>query len=272
MISRERRSPILVLCFLLSCAGVTAPVAADPIDRPDLERIFTEHAVTGTFAFLDVSEDRLEVVNPDRARQRFFPASTFKIANSLIALEVGVVADENEVIPYGGKPQPIKSWEKDMSMREAITVSNVPVYVELAHRIGIERYGVWLERLGYGNQQTGQVVKPFWLVGPLKISALEQVDFLSRLANTDLPANIDTQAIVGDIIRMEEGDGATLYAKSGWSTAPDPQIAWWVGWIERDGKVFVFALNIDVNSRKEADLREPLTKTFLEQMGVWKKL
>jgi beta-lactamase class D len=62
-----------------------------------------------------------------RAERRMRPASTFKIVNSLIALETGAVKDENEIIPYGGKPQPIKAWEHDMSMRDAIRISNVAI-------------------------------------------------------------------------------------------------------------------------------------------------
>ncbi len=267
MFSDKWLAAVFALCVFLSAAGTAA---FEPIARPDLERIFAENAVTGTFAFLDVSEDRLHLVNPDRARQRFFPASTFKIANSLIALEAGVVGDEHEIIPYGGKPQPFKSWERDMSMREAIKVSNVPVYLELARRVGLDRYREWLDRLDYGNQQTGSVVEPFWLTGPLAVSAVEQVRFLARLAKSELPANIDTQAIVRDIVLVEQRDRAALFAKSGWSTSPDPQIGWLVGWVERDDRVFAFALNIDIGSRKDVALRESLAKELLEEFGVWK--
>src|SRR5690606_18887771 len=108
-----------------------------------------------TFVLYEASADRLALVNAERARQRFVPASTFKITNSLIALETGVVKDADEVIPYGGKPQRVKEWERDMSMRDAIAVSNVPVYQELARRIGLERYKAWLERLKYGNREIG---------------------------------------------------------------------------------------------------------------------
>ena len=45
----------------------------------------------------------------------------------------------DEVLPYGGKPQPRKEWERDMGLREAIKMSNVPIYQELARRIGIVR-------------------------------------------------------------------------------------------------------------------------------------
>src|SRR6185295_19637139 len=116
--------------------------------------------------------------------------------NSLIALETGVVKDESEAVPYGGKPQPIKAWEKDMGLRDAIKISNVPVYQEIARRVGLARYDAWLARLDYGNRQTGTVVDRFWLDGPLAISAVEQTKFVARLAQGTLPASARSQAIV----------------------------------------------------------------------------
>jgi beta-lactamase class D len=56
---------------------------------------------------LDVAGDKLVVVNRARAEKRTVPASTFKVVNSLIALETGAVRDENEILPYGGKKEPI---------------------------------------------------------------------------------------------------------------------------------------------------------------------
>lgn len=76
-------------------------------------------------------------------------ASTFKIANSLIALETHVIKDANEIIPYGRQPQRFKSGEKDMLIRRAIKISNVPIDQELARRIGFETYQIWLNRLSY---------------------------------------------------------------------------------------------------------------------------
>ena len=35
-------------------------------------------------------------------------------------LRTGVVSDVDEIIPYGGGPQPFKAWEKDLPMREAL--------------------------------------------------------------------------------------------------------------------------------------------------------
>ena len=169
--------------------------------------------------------DRTITVDGERAAKRYVPASTFKIANSLIALETGVVKDESEVIPYGGKPQPFKAWEKDMSMREAIAASTVPIYQEIARRVGLERYRDWLERLGYGNRRTGTALERFWLDGPLEISAVEQARFVAALAQQKLPASIRSQSIVRDILRLELSGDPTLYGKTGWRSSSTPSSA-----------------------------------------------
>jgi beta-lactamase class D len=214
---------VLALAIVAVLLGACA-FAEDLKERPDLDAVFREQGVTSTFVLYDVPADRLTIVNRARAETRFVPASTFKIANSLIALETGVVKDESEIIPYGGKPQPIKVWEKDMSMREAIKVSNVPIYQEIARRVGTERYRLWLDRLDYGNRQTGSAVETFWLDGPLAISAVEQAKFIALLAQQRLPMSMRSQSIVRDILLVESRDGFVLYGKTGWQVSRNPQL------------------------------------------------
>ncbi len=266
-----RIAMLLFMCAVNTAAWNSLATAAERVVRQDLERVFDDAGVAGTFVLFDVTADRLILVNPDRADRRFFPASTFKVANSLIALATDVVADENEIIPFGGKPQRVKAWEADMSMRDAIVISNVPIYQELARRIGPQRYREWLSRLAYGNAQIGSRHQDFWLVGPLAISAVEQVSFLARLARSRLPAAVDNQRTVHDILRIEKSGRRVLYAKSGWTTAPDPQIGWWVGWIEdqHTGNITAFALNLDVAGQRTVGLREPLARHLLVELGYW---
>ena len=68
-----------------------------------------------------------------------------------------------------------------MNLRNAMQASNVPVFQELARRIGLERIREHVRKIGYGSSEIGQVVDKFWLEGPLAISAIEQVEFLGRL-------------------------------------------------------------------------------------------
>lgn len=246
-----------------------ALLAAAVLERPDLAAVFAEQGTPGTFVLYDVSTGRLTVVDRARASRRYVPASTFKIANSLIAIETGAVQDEREVIPYGGKPQPFPQWERDMDMRDAIGASSVPVYQEIARRIGRKRMQAHLDRLGYGNRRIGTVVDRFWLDGPLQISAIEQARFVALLAEGKLPLSERSQRIIRDILRLEEKDGATLFGKTGWASGPTrPMLGWWVGWVEREGRVYAFALNIDMASADDIPKRLAIGRSLLARLGV----
>ena len=246
-----------------------ASVAGEIVQKDALRETITQNGVDGAFAGYDVEADRTLLVNAPRAQQRFSPASTFKIANSLIALETGVVRDESEIIPYRSDDPPfMKEWTRDMSMREAIKLSNVPIYQELARRIGLARYHEWLIRLSYGNEETGANLERFWLDDSLKISAVEEARFVAALAQKKLPMSIRAQEIVRDILKYETIDDHTIYAKTGWCRACQPQIGWWVGWVESGGRIFAFALNIDITNPKDLDKRIPIAKAILSKLGV----
>lgn len=234
---------------------------------PELEKFFKQQNVVGTFVLFDPAADTMSVWNNERAKQRFVPASTFKIANALIGLDVGAVKDVDEVLPYGGKPQPFKQWERNMSLRDAMKASNVAIYQELARRIGIERMREGMKKLGYGNMEIGSVVDRFWLDGPLAISAIEQTQFLGRLVNGDLSFNSSSLRAVKEITPREETRDYTLRGKTGWLFDAKPQIGWWVGWVERDNKVYLFALNIDMMNDQDAAKRIPIGRECLKALG-----
>ncbi len=246
-------------------AGPRRVSASEIIKLGDAEDVFARQQISGTFAAYEVSADRPIVLNAERAGTRFIPASTFKIPNSLIALEVGAVKDADEVFRYDGKPRRVAAWQKDMTLHEAMTASNVPVFQGIARRVGLDAYRTWLAKLDYGNRDAGAVVDQFWLVGPLAISAIEQARFLARLADGALPMSARSQAIARDIIRIEEKDGRTLFAKTGW----DGKIGWWVGWVERDDRKTAFALNMDMSRIEDAPKRISFGKELLAHLGVY---
>lgn len=242
--------------------------ALDWQDSPEVKKLFNDAGMQGTFVLHDVAEDRFIGHDRARAETRYVPASTFKIANSLIGLSVGVVKDVDEVLPYGGKPQPYKTWEQDMGLRVAINISNVPIYQELARRIGLEAMQDGVDEIDYGNGEIGSVVDKFWLEGPLMISAVEQAQFLARLAQDELPFSKQIQAKVRDIVQLEQNEHWTLYGKTGWGSAVKPNIGWWVGWVQKGDKLYSFALNMDMQQASDAAKRIELGKASLKILGV----
>ncbi len=265
-VSRDSPGVKRIVPGLLGLLFLIIPAVAQPLRvAPKLERIFHEHGAVGTFVLFDREADTMFVWNEERAQKRFTPASTFKIANSLIGLDCGAVKDVEEILPYGGKPQPFKTWEHDMGLREAIKLSAVPIYQELARRIGLERMRAGVKKLGYGNMEIGEVVDQFWLRGPLAISAVEQIQFLSRLVDGKLPVSEVALHAVREITILEKTNAYTLHGKTGWLF--DEKLGWWVGWVERDGKAYPFALNIDLPQESDAAKRIPLGRACLQALG-----
>lgn len=237
-------------------------------DSSGVAQLFTQAQVPGTFVLYELGSTQLVGTNQARAQQRFVPASTFKIPNSLIGLSTGAVSSVDEVFHYDGQPRFLKSWEKDMGLREAIQVSNYPIYQELARRVGLKRMTAQVAALDYGNGQVGAVVDNFWVRGPLAISAIEQSQFLARLMDDQLPFSVEQQALVREMCLLEQGPGWRLYGKTGLSTAQQPGVGWWVGWLEQNGKRYSFALNMPMDQLEQGPQRMALGKASLRALGL----
>src|SRR5260221_8767466 len=108
------------------------------------------------------------------------PASTFKIPNSIIALETGVVTDpDKDVFKWDGVTRSIEAWNRDHTMRSAIAASAVPVYQEIARRIGQERMQKYVDLLEYRNRDIGGRIHQFWPTGQLPHAPDQQIEFLA---------------------------------------------------------------------------------------------
>ncbi|MEN3941307.1 penicillin-binding transpeptidase domain-containing protein [Prosthecobacter sp. SYSU 5D2] len=253
---------------LLFLAGQV--VAQKQTEEKELGAVFEKHGLEGCFVVLNPVTSILHVYNPARAARGFLPASTFKIPMALMGLDTGTVKDVDEVIPYGGTKEWLKDWERDMNLKEAMKLSNVAIFHQVARRVGMDRMQECLRLFDYGNQQTGDDVgRRYWLEGPMAISALQQVDFLRRLTGGEIPLKKRTLESVKEITLYESQGGATIYAKTGWSGSTGQQVGWWVGWVEKDGRNFPFALNATVPTMAVAKKRIPVALECLAALWIW---
>ena len=260
----DRLASPLMLLFASLSAG-----AAQTVAKPEWQRHFEARGVTGTFVVFEPAANRYLAFNEARGRQRFIPASTFKIANALIGLETGAIADETEVFHWDGKPKLRRSWERDHTLDSAMRESAVWMYQEVARRIGKARMREWLERLGYGNTDIGGGIDLFWLQGSLRISAYEQVELLYALAEGRLPATQRAQRLVRNALVVDKTRAYTLYAKTGTSGHARDPVAWWVGWIERKGRpVAYFAMNYTPRPSTRFDARFAIGRAILAAAGM----
>jgi beta-lactamase class D len=243
----------LLAVLLIGCAAAaptpdrpsaSPTIAAVSETQPELEKYFDGQP--GTFVLVDLKRDHTLRYNPDRAAQRFLPASTFKILNSLISLETGVTPDENTVIKWDGTPYEIPSWNQDHTLKTAIANSVVWYYQELARRVGKERMQPFVAAVGYGNHDISGNIDSFWLDGALRISADEQVAFLKRLVQNDLPFSARNLHIVKEILVLEKSPVSQLSGKTGTQLRVKPSVNWFVGYVEKGEDVYIFATNLEL--------------------------
>ena len=127
----------LCLLALVSLSGAYRPPTVT--NRPDFARFFDAEKLPSSFLLYDLQKDAYTAYRYDRCQQAFLPASTFKIANTLIGLETGILPDENAPMKWDGVTRDMAAWNRDHTLRSAFQVSCVPCYRELARQIGLER-------------------------------------------------------------------------------------------------------------------------------------
>lgn len=249
---------------------------------PDLKAIFDEYKVDGTFVLYDLRRRKYVRYNAARARRRFLPLSTFKIPNSLIALETGIAADENSVFKWSGEKYEIGAWNKDLTFQEALQSSCVPCYQKIARQVGERRMKKFLKKFKYGNRNTAGGIDRFWLDGSLRISADEEVEFLKRFYATKIPVSARSIAIVKKMLILEKQPDYTLSGKTGLqlglsqsgvpqlSIAVSPKLSWFVGYLERNGSVYFFATNIESATPPDnfSGARVEITKKILRHLNL----
>jgi beta-lactamase class D len=237
--------------------------------RTDLAKLFADAGTAGTFVGYKVDDYLVISSDSDRSGEARLPASTFKIANSVIALETGVVGDpDKDVFKWDGVKHDNEAWNRDHTLRSAIAVSAFPVYQEIARRIGPERMQKYVDTLDYGNRNIGGGIDWFWVRGDLRIDPVQQVDFVDRLRRGVLPVSKRAQDLVRDILPVTKVGAAVIRAKTGLTDREHGSLGWLVGWAEKGSANTVFALNLDVREPRHIADRMTISQACLAAIGA----
>ncbi len=235
----------VMVSVLTLCAAPAAPLLPDAKVR---------EAFGGTEGVLVVMEcDSGNVFSSDSAlaNEPFGPCSTFKIWNTLIGLEEGILKGPDDPFwKWDGVERDLPGWNRDLTLREAFKASCVPAYQELARKIGPERMQRWLDKLGYGNRDQCGRPDAFWLPRAgqktILVSPVEQAQMICKLLGGKLPVKSSSVAVLEEIMRSESGNKGTLYGKTGSglrgaAKGGDFDMGWWVGFLEHGRKQYAFA-------------------------------
>lgn len=234
-------------------------------------------AYTGTMVIYDQQEENYIILNEQRAAERFTPFSTHKIPHSLIALETGAVKDLDQILSWDSSRYPQEAWwpttwEGEHTLGSAIDVSLVPAYRQLAHDMGPDTMRKYLKQFSYGNTDISSGIDNYWLNGSLKISAMEQVNFLRKFYNSQLGVTDRSTQLTKEILVREKTDSSVFSYKTGTGTV-DPEtgnaLAWLTGYVEQADRVYFFAMNIQ--GRTFAEIIQPrmlIARQILESFHI----
>lgn len=229
-----------------------------------IDHLFRRAGVDGTIVIESLRSGKRVVHNELRAQKRYPAASTFKVLNTLIALEEGAISGEDAIFHWDGTPYSIANWNQDQTLDSAFKVSCVWCYQQLARRIGALKYPAYIQRSNYGQLREPFNGTQFWLDGSLKISAEEQVAFLRQVVERKLPFKTSSYDVLKKIMLSDETARYRIYAKTGWATGSTPSVGWYVGYVEANDEVWVFALNLATRDATDLPLRIQIAKDALE--------
>lgn len=223
--------------------------ASNALGQSDFQNYFDSLGVRGSTTIYDYNNKNWIYTNQQDAETTSLPASTFKILHSLIALETKGVQDENEILTWDGKPKShlgneVKVWNKDTDLKQAYKNSTIWFYEEVAERIGRMTYISILNGCGYGNGNFSEAGKDFWNYGGFAISPVNQIEFLIKLYEGNLPFSESTLDKVRQIMISEKTETQIFRDKTGWTRKDQQDIGWWVGYLEIGDNVYFFATRL----------------------------
>jgi beta-lactamase class D len=272
----------LLVITMGSCADIAQEVKtgrsnmkgedSEKVEMTSFQEIIDSAGLSGAILLFDPQQNTYYSNDFEWADRGRLPASTFKIPNSIIALETGVVEDDSTLFKWDGESRRLSTWERDMVFRDAFHLSCVPCYQDVARRVGVERMRANLDKLQYGDMVFDSTsIDLFWLEGDSRISPSEQIDFLARFYHSELPISRRTESIMKRLMVMEETEDYKLSGKTGWSIRNGNNNGWFVGYLEIEDEIYFFATNVvpqeQFNMGFFAMIRTKITMEALRTLG-----
>ena len=241
------------------------------------QKYFEQFNISGSTTIYDYKKQKWIFTDSIDAKRETVPASTFKIINSLIAIEENAIKDEYETLKWDGIERTffgtkMPSWNKDTDLKTAYKNSTIWYYVEMAKRIGTTKYKHYLKKCNYGNLTFSEKGTDFWNYGDYGINPKNQIEFLVKLYENKLPFSKTTINKVKQIMISEKDNGIIFRDKSGWTKKNGTDIGWWIGYVETANDIFFFATRlikkVNDNNPDFSKARIEITKAILKDLNA----
>ena len=212
-----------------------------------LATLAAAHAGEVCTAVADAASGTLLLQRGDCTR-RATPASTFKIALSLMGYDAGFLKDAHApLLPFrAGYVDWRANWKQDTDPSKWMTDSVVWYSQQVTRALGMPRFADYTRRFGYGNADvsgdaTHDGLTLAWIGSSLQITPLEQLAFLRKLVRHELGVSEHAYAMTAALTRYKQVDGWDVHGKTGSAGG----WGWYVGWASQGARTIVFAHQIE---------------------------
>lgn len=244
------------------------PESTKNISSVNLDAVFGEN--DGSFVLYDADADSWQIYHKEAASTRVSPVSTFKIYSALLGLETGLIAPRQSQIAWNGQRYPYDTWNADQTLQTAMQNSVTWYFQTLDHSAGLPAIRNFVREIGYGNQTVGENLSAYWGDSSLMISPIEQVALLEKFYENQFGFAPENIAAVKEAIRLYDAENGTLFGKTGTGEENGKNVlGWFVGYLEKDGRVYYFATNIQNTAQADGAGATRLTLAALAQLGLF---
>ncbi len=197
-----------------------------------------------------------------RVDERMTPGSTFKIALSLMGFDRGILKDqENPIWPFHkGYDDFLESWKCPQTPQSWMKTSCVWYSRLLANQLGFYYLLSYVGAFDYGNLDASD--PDSWLNSTLKISPREQVVFIKKMVQEELPVSRYAIQMTKQLVFIDAFHKWKLFGKTGQGSIDGHELGWFVGWIEKDNRFYPFAYTIR-DTKIDLSKRIPRVKELL---------
>lgn len=190
--------------------------------------------------------------------RRVTPASTFKIAISLMGYDAGFLKDEHTPrLPFRpGYVDWRDNWKEATDPAKWMRDSVVWYSQQVTQSLGKARFAAYVRTFGYGNADVSgdadhDGLNLSWIGSSLQISPLEQLRFLGKVVNRQLGVSKHAYDMTAALTEFGPVPGGwNVHGKTGASSG----FGWYVGWASRGPRTLVFARLIRKDESQAQDV------------------
>ncbi|WP_133127279.1 class D beta-lactamase [Legionella nagasakiensis] len=273
-----------LLALVLSIT-ISINTPAHTITSQDYSRLFKNY--DACFILYSMNDHKIvSQYNPNhRCSERIAPDSTFKIPLSLMAFNQGIIK-QNTLFKWQGEEGVLPEHEQDQTPESWLKYSVVWVSQQITPQLGYACIKHYLAGFDYGNQDFSgdpgkhNGLRYAWLSSSLKISALEQLNFLKAMLSYELPVrNAAIEYTKTNLYLGKLDNGADYYGKTGSGRhghnerEVNPSVlrdGWFIGFIEQGAQQYIFVSNLTDKSAPKSSaqsfgsqLLKPITMKLL---------